>query len=89
MIYPMLMLKHLKVRRAIRDYPLYDVPNKQQEEMLDELRVQENFDYFMRFASTGWHVSSSGCATGLESRPRWMATVCSRSTPGPTPMVVA
>lgn len=48
MIYPTLVFKHLKVRRAIRGYPLYDLPNKQDEEMLDEARVQENFAYFMR-----------------------------------------
>lgn len=48
MIYPRLFLKHWKVRRAIVDYPLYEVPNKQAEETLDEARVQENFAYFMR-----------------------------------------
>jgi hypothetical protein len=47
MIYPKLFFKHLKARRAIRDYPLYDVPNKREEETLDEPRVQENFAYFM------------------------------------------
>jgi hypothetical protein len=47
LIYPNLFFKHLKARRAIRDYPLYDAPNKQQEETLDESRVQENFAYFM------------------------------------------
>ncbi|MDH6259750.1 hypothetical protein [Bradyrhizobium sp. BR13661] len=48
MIYPTLFFKHLKVRRAIRDYPLYDVPNKQEERTLDEASVQANFAYFMR-----------------------------------------
>ncbi|MGQ0682916.1 hypothetical protein [Bradyrhizobium sp.] len=48
MIYPTLFFKHLRVGRAIRDYPLYDVPNKQEERTLDEARVQENFDYFMQ-----------------------------------------
>ena len=48
MIYPKLFLRHWKVRRAIVGYPLYDVPNKQAEETLDEARVQENFAYFMR-----------------------------------------
>lgn len=48
MIYPTLFFKHVKVHRAIRDYPLYDVPNKQEERTLDEAYVQENFAYFMR-----------------------------------------
>jgi hypothetical protein len=48
MIYPTLFFRHLKVRRAIRDYPLYDVPNKQAEETLDEALMEENFAYFMR-----------------------------------------
>lgn len=48
MIYPTLLFKHLKVRRALGDYPLYDVPNKQEERTLDETHVQENFAYFMR-----------------------------------------
>jgi hypothetical protein len=48
MIYPKLFLKHLKARRASANYPLYDVPNKQEERTLDELQVQENFEYFMR-----------------------------------------
>jgi len=48
MIYPTLYFKHFKVRRAVTNYPLYDVPNKQAEATLDEARVQENFDYFMK-----------------------------------------
>jgi hypothetical protein len=48
MIYPTLFFKHRKARRAIHGYPVYDVPNKQEEETLDETRVQENFAYFMR-----------------------------------------
>jgi hypothetical protein len=48
MIYPSLFFKHLKARRALAGYPLYDVPNKQAEATLDEARVQENFDYFMK-----------------------------------------
>jgi hypothetical protein len=48
MIYPKLLLKHAKARRAIADYPIYDVPNKQEEGTLDEPRVRENFAYFMR-----------------------------------------
>ena len=48
MIYPKLFFKHWKVRRAIGNYPLYDVPHKQAEEPLGEARVQENFAYFMR-----------------------------------------
>jgi predicted double-glycine peptidase len=51
MIYPRLLLKHLKARRASANYPLYDVPNKQEERTLDELRVRENFDYSCGSAS--------------------------------------
>jgi len=35
------------VRRAIRNYPLYDVLHKQAERTLGEERVQDNFAYFM------------------------------------------
>jgi hypothetical protein len=48
MIYPTSIIKFMKVGRAIANYPVYDVPNKQEERTLDEPRVQENFDYFMR-----------------------------------------
>ena len=48
MIYPSLFFKHRKVRRAIGEYPLYDVPNKREERTLAEARVQANFDYFMQ-----------------------------------------
>jgi hypothetical protein len=48
MIYPTRFFKHLKARRAIRAYPVYDVPNKQEERTLDESRVQQNFAYFMK-----------------------------------------
>src|SRR5580704_1000655 len=48
MIYPTSIIKFMKVGRAIANYPLYDVPNKQEERTLDEPRVQENFDYFVR-----------------------------------------
>src|SRR5271154_2973167 len=47
MIYPTLFFKHIETRRAIRNYPVYNVPNKREERTLDESRVQENFAYFM------------------------------------------
>lgn len=48
MIHPKLFFKHIEARRAIRGYPVYDVPNNQEERTLDETCVQENFAYFMR-----------------------------------------
>jgi hypothetical protein len=48
MIHPRYWLKHASARRAVRNYPLYDVPHKQAERTLNEKRVQDNFTYFMR-----------------------------------------
>jgi hypothetical protein len=48
MIHPRYWLKHAAARRAVGNYPLYDVPHKQAERTLDEMRVQDNFAYFMR-----------------------------------------
>jgi hypothetical protein len=47
MIDPRYWLKHASVHRAIRNYPLYDLPHKQAERALDEERVEDNFAYFM------------------------------------------
>ncbi len=47
MIYPRLWLKHFRARRALKNYPLYDVPHKKSERKLKEKQVQENFAYFM------------------------------------------
>lgn len=48
MIHPKFWLKHARARRALRGYPLYDVPHKQAEGTLSEKEARENFDYFMR-----------------------------------------
>jgi hypothetical protein len=48
MIHPKFWLKHMRARRAIKGYPLYDVPHKQAEAELPESQAQENFDYFMK-----------------------------------------
>ncbi len=48
MIHPRLWLKHMRAKRAVQGYPLYDVPHKQAEGTLRESGAQENFDYFMR-----------------------------------------
>jgi hypothetical protein len=48
MIHPKFWLKHMRARRAIKGYPLYDVPHKQAEAALSESQAQENFDYFMK-----------------------------------------
>ena len=47
-VYPRLWLRHLRVRRALIGYPLYDVPHKFREADLSEAEVQANFEYFMR-----------------------------------------
>lgn len=47
MIYPRFWLKHAHVRRALKGYPLYDVPHKKSEQKLSEGEARENFDYFM------------------------------------------
>lgn len=47
MIHPRYWIKHLVARRALRDYPLYDVPHKRLEREMTEAEAQENFDYFM------------------------------------------
>jgi hypothetical protein len=36
------------LRRALRDYPLYDPPHKVEEYLLSREQAVENFDYFMR-----------------------------------------
>jgi hypothetical protein len=47
MICPRYWIKHLLARRALRGYPLYDVPHKRAEKTMTEAEAQENFDYFM------------------------------------------
>jgi hypothetical protein len=47
MIHPRYWIKHLVARRALRGYPLYDVPRKQAERTVTETEARENFDYFM------------------------------------------
>jgi len=41
-------LRQLWLRRALRDYPLYDPPHKVEERLLSREQAVENFDYFMR-----------------------------------------
>lgn len=48
MIHPKFWLKHARARRAVKGYPLYDVPHKQAEGTLSEAQAQENFNYFMK-----------------------------------------
>jgi hypothetical protein len=47
MIYPRYWIKHLTARRALRGYPLYDVPHKRAERTMTNAEAQENFNYFM------------------------------------------
>jgi hypothetical protein len=48
MLLPQAWLRKLWLRRALRDYPLYDPPHKVEERLLTKERATENFDYFMR-----------------------------------------
>ena len=47
MIHPRYLIKHAVARRALRGYPLYDVPHKRPERAMTEAEAHENFDYFM------------------------------------------
>ncbi len=47
MIHPRYWIKHLVARRALRGYPLYDVPHKQAERAMTGAEALENFNYFM------------------------------------------
>src|SRR5258708_37602086 len=47
MIHPRYWIKHAFARRALRGYPLYDVPHKRAEGKMSEAEAQQNFDYFM------------------------------------------
>lgn len=48
MIRPRYWIRHLIARRALQDYPIYDVPHKEAEGEIGEARAKENFDYFMQ-----------------------------------------
>lgn len=48
MISPLFWYKHARAQRALKNYPIYDVPHKRAEGELPEREAQENFDYFMR-----------------------------------------
>ena len=47
MLLPHMWLRKFWLRRALRDYPLYDPPHKVEERLLSRERASENFDYFM------------------------------------------
>jgi len=48
MLLPHMWLRKLWLRRALRDYPLYDPPHKVEERLLSTEKAAENFAYFMR-----------------------------------------
>ena len=48
MLLPQMWLRRVWLRRALRDYPLYDPPHKVEERLLSKEEALENFDYFMR-----------------------------------------
>ncbi|SHL38275.1 hypothetical protein SAMN05444159_5754 [Bradyrhizobium lablabi] len=48
MLLPHMWLRKFWLRRAMRDYPLYDPPHKVEEYLLSREQATENFDYFMR-----------------------------------------
>lgn len=41
---PQAYLRRLWLRRALRDYPLYDPPHKVEERLLSKAKAKENFD---------------------------------------------
>ncbi|WP_156967749.1 hypothetical protein [Methylosinus sp. PW1] len=47
MLRPQAWLRKKWLRRALRDYPLYDPPHKVEERLLSREQAAENFDYFM------------------------------------------
>jgi hypothetical protein len=47
MLLPHFWLRRWWLRRALRDYPLYDPPHKVEEYLLSREQAVENFDYFM------------------------------------------
>ncbi|MBR8173745.1 hypothetical protein KDX27_39330 [Burkholderia cenocepacia] len=47
MLLPQMWLRKQWLRRALRDYPIYDPPHKVEERLLSKEQVHENFDYFM------------------------------------------
>jgi hypothetical protein len=48
MILPQTWLRKRLLRRAFRDYPLYDPPHKVEERLLPKEKAAGNFDYFMQ-----------------------------------------
>jgi hypothetical protein len=48
MVLPQAWLRKMWLRRALRDYPLYDPPHKVEERLLSKEKATENFHYFMR-----------------------------------------
>ena len=82
-IHPRYWLRHASVRRAIRNYPYYDVPHKQKEITLGEQMAQENFSYFMgervtRLSYfTGWlrtnfRIDAALTGDGLRKVSQWV-----------------
>jgi hypothetical protein len=71
-IRPRYWIKHAIARRALRGYPVYDVPHKGAEGKMGEARAQENFDYFMRARMrrltyfTGWLKSNFAVTAALD-----------------------
>jgi hypothetical protein len=47
MIRPQMWLRNRRLQRALRDYPLYDVPHKVEDRLLPRDAAAENFAYFM------------------------------------------
>jgi hypothetical protein len=48
LLLPHMWLRKRWLRRALRDYPLYDPPHKVEERLLSKVQATENFEYFMR-----------------------------------------
>ncbi|WP_156629443.1 hypothetical protein [Methylobacterium sp. Leaf85] len=92
-VYPHLWVRHLRLRRALASYPLYDVPHKNSERDLPEASVRENFDYFMSSKSqrlsylTEWlwkhfRVKITFDPQGIETLSHWMDNFAGGLTAG-------
>jgi hypothetical protein len=92
-LHPLAMLRELRVKRAIRDYPLYDPPHKVEERLLSREQALENFEYFMRHKEErvayfhnwiaewfGYPVDTVNLSSLIEWTPKYAALLMPRKT---------
>lgn len=68
MIHPKFWLKHAQAKRALKGYPLYDVPHKQAEGALSEKSAGEFRLFPGRAAGAAGVIPEMGCARISASR---------------------